>query len=390
MIGVARHTVGSGSQSPAEPKEVVMTDSRIHPRRGAGMLIAALVVALLILIPATGVMAASWSGPRRVANDPPAAMTVDDLGHRHIVTQESNGLRYVTDASGRWTSKWITRVSNAYQPAIALSAGRVYVVYARIGDCPADERGCTTDPSTGLYLATNRTGSWRTQRLAGTRPAYWPSLRMAHGKLHVAYDGRDGIHHLTNASGSWVDERVWSRSSGLTAWARTSIATDAAGHVHIAFMRTRAGVGSQGISYATDASGVWVTRTVTSGDDRLDRIVLRSGTSPRIGFTRSHGDGDLSFRIARFSRGDVVVRVLPGTGHGSFTLDAKGRIEVVRWSDGRLTWRAQRDSGWLRRSWSAPRISVAWVRNHAGDTTIVRDGFVPSRYGQNAWVLTRS
>lgn len=368
-----------------------MTDSYTHARRmRVGALIGVAIGVMLLLVSSTGVMAASWSGPRHVANDPPAAMTVDDLGHRHVVIQDTNGMRYVTDASGRWTSKWITRVSNSYQPAIALSAGRVYVVYARIGDCPADERGCTTDPSMGLYLATNRTGSWRTQRLAGTRPAYWPSLRIADGKLHIAHNGRDGIHHLTNASGSWVDERVWARSSGITAGARTSIATDATGDVHIAFMRTRAGAGSQGISYATNASGSWATRTVSTGDDRLDRIVLRPGGSPRIGYTRRHGSGDISFRVARFSGGGVVARVLPGTGRGSFTLDAKGRVEVVRWSGGRLTWRAERASGWLRRSWSAPRVSVAWVRNHAGDTTIVRDGFRRSRYGQDAWVLTRS
>lgn len=367
-----------------------MNDSRIHARTRAGALIAALVSALMLLVPSTGVMAASWSAPRRIAADPPAAMTVDDIGHRHVVIQDTNGLRYATDASGRWTSTWITRLSNSYQPAIALSAGRVYVVFARIGDCPADERGCTTDPSEGLYLATDRSGSWRTRRLPGTRPAYWPSLRIAGGRLHIAYNHRDGVHHLTDASGSWVDEPVWTRPGGLTAWARTSIALDAAGHAHIAFMRTRAGVGSQGISYATDASGSWRTRTVSRGDDRLDRIVLRSGASPRIGLTRRDGDGDRSFLIARFGRGGVAARVLPGTGSGSFALDARGRIEYVRWSKGLLTWRAERASGWLRRSWSAPRVSVAWVRTHAGDTTVVRDGFVPSRYGQNAWVLTRS
>lgn len=330
-------------------------------------------------------------------------MAVDDLGYVHVVTQSGAGLRYLTNANGRWSGRTIT--SNGGQPSIALSAGKVYVVFARIGDCEADEDGCDADPNQGLYLATNRSGTWRTQRLSGTRPAYWPSLRMRNGKLHIAYNHLTGIRYLTDSTGSWVDRQVWSVGTRLTSAARTSIALDRSGHPFIAFMRTgctgptdfgwcpRRQETLRGVHLTTRIDGRWMVNSASHpGDERdtLHRVAIDPAGKPVVGYTHRTASGALRFRVTRFDEMDALSsRTLPGSGKGSFTLDASGRIELVRQAHGRLTWRTERASGWLSRTWTAPRIEVAWVRSVDGVTTIVRDGFAASVPAYSTWVLNR-
>ncbi len=381
-----------------------MDPVRLDVRTRPGASIVTLAVAILTLILSTSAMAASWSAPTRIANQPPITMTVDDLGHTHVITADGNTLQYRTDSSGHWTSRTITTFGS--QAAIALSAGKVYAVFNRVYDCPADEQGCRTDPNQGLYLATNRSGTWRTTRLTGTRPAYGPSLRMRNGKLHIAYNDLTGIRYLTDASGTWSNHRVWSSATRLTSSATTSIALDDAGRPFIAFMRTRCSGGSdfgwcsrrntvlRGVFLATRIAGRWVANSASHpGDERdvLDRVVIDRAGKPVVGYTHRLASGALRFRVTRFSQMDSLAsRTLPGTGYGSFTLDTSGRIELVRWSSDRLTWRAERGSGWVQRSWSAPDIEVAWIRSYGGVSTIVRDGFASSVPAYATWVLMRS
>lgn len=361
---------------------------RLDVRTRPVAFLATLATILLTLALSGAADAASWSTQRRVASDPPSAMTVDDLGHTHIVIDDGTGLRYSTDSSGRWRTVRINDFGSTKQPTIALSAGKVYVVFAFIGDCDA-ERGCTTDPSEGLYLTTNRTGTWRTTRIPGTRPAYWPSLRMRGGKLHVSYQDRTGIRYLTNKSGAWVKTRVWSPAARLTSGARTSIALDASGRPHIAFMVTRAGVGKLGIWLSSWLGSRWSTGDISRGNDVLDRVVMSKDGWPLVGYM--HGTGStMRFRLCENIDGDVFAyRTLPGAGKGSFALDASGRVELVRWSGGKLTWRAERASGWVSKTWSAPRMSIAWIRSFGGVTAIVRDGFDSSAHAYSTWVITR-
>ncbi len=380
-----------------------MDGSTSHVRTRPGAILVTMVVAILTLVAPSGVSAAATWSQRRVADDPPVTMTTDDRGHVHVVTEDGAGLRYMTNATGRWTGTRITRFGS--QPSIALSAGTVYVVYARIGDCPADEQGCRTDPNMGLYLATNRSGTWTTERLSGTAPAYWPSLRMRDGKLHIAYNHLTGIRHLTNRTGFWADQQVWSTRTPLTSTARTSIALDSGANPYIAFMRTscdgmapfgqcRGQTKLGGVYLTTRIDGRWMANGASQPTEEravLDRVVIDPAGKPVVGYTYRLASGALRFRVTRFDEMDALSsRTLPGTGAGSFTLDASGRIEVVRWADGRLTWRAERTTGWLSRSWSTPRIKVAWVRSQDGVTTIVRDGFAASVPAFSTWVLARS
>jgi hypothetical protein len=367
-----------------DPMDPIRLDVRTRP----AAFLAAVAAILLTLVMSGAAEAASWSVQQRVATDPPSAMTVDDLGHTHIVIATGTEMRYVTDRTGRWVSTRISGQGGSVEPAIAIAAGKVYVVYAFIGDCDA-ERGCTTDPSMGLYLTTNRTGSWTTTRIPGTRPAYWPSLRMRDGKLHVSYQDRVGIRYLTDKSGAWVKTRVWSRTAKLTSSARTSIALDDAGRPHIAFMVTRGGVGAQGIRLASRVGGRWSVSNVSGGKDVLDRVVISADGWPVVGYTSWIGS-TRRFRLCEIIDGDVFAyRTLPGAGRGSFTLDPSGRVELVRWADGRLTWWAERSTGWTHTSWSAPKVSVAWVRAFGGVEVVVRDGFASKARAFSTWVITR-
>lgn len=376
-----------------------MDPVRLNVRTRPGALLVTMVTAILTLVPSTGATAASWSTQERIASDPPLAMTVDDLGHTHVITADGNTLRYRTDASGRWTGRTITTFGS--QAAIALSAGKVYVVFNRVYDCPADEQGCRTDPNQGLYLATDRSGTWRTQRLSGTRPAYHPSLRMRNGKLHIAYNDLKGIRYLTNASGAWSNHRVWSAGTRLTSSATTSIALDTSGPPSIAFMRTRCSGRAnfgwcprgdtvlRGVSLADRVGARWSISTITSGAGVLDRVAISKDGWPLVGYMTGSGS-KLRFRLCEVIDGDVMAyRTLPGTGTGTFALDASGRVELVRWSGGTLTWRAERASGWLSRTWSAPEVSVAWIRSYGGVSVIVRDGFSSVAHAYSTWVLTR-
>src|SRR5262249_43018102 len=153
------------------------------------------------------------------------------------------------------------------------------------------------------------TGSWVLTRLT-TDPTGSPFLRAdAAGHLHIVYVSQGfspGLYHLTNATGSWVSERVASghllfrpepatgatgvlsavvaspapetrgiwmyQRSGTAAWTASrittkddvspSIALDAAGKAHVSFERITSG--ARGLLYATNKNGAWSVQSVIS------------------------------------------------------------------------------------------------------------------------------
>lgn len=355
--------------------------------------LAASLLLILMVASTVGAHAASWSGPSMAVDRTPSAMTVDDTGRVHIVSVTGTGLRYTTNASGAWTTVGVSQIGGEREPSIALSGGKVYIAYARIGDA--------TEPngsrSTGISVITNRSGSWITTRVTDNE-GVWPSIRVRSGKIHIAYIAPKGVRYLTNESGHWTDIRVWTRPSTVfSAYLRlgTSLVIDSAGKAHIAFAREQSpgedasGI-SSGISYATNRSGAWTVRTVTSSRDSVDRIVL-DGSRPVIGYERDPSTGGFSFRIATVTATGVTSRALPGTGHGSFTLDASGRVQLVRYTAAKLTWYAERSGSWLHTTWSTGDTTVAFVRTTGDDTRIVYDdccGNDQELYSTTTFLLT--
>lgn len=102
------------------------------------------------------------------------------------------------------------------------------------------------------------------------------------GAVHIAYqdDVKGGLKHATNASSQWVVSVV--SASGVYA----SLALDAAGKVHLSYA---AGDASNGLIYATDASGIWQSTFVSPGAIMQTSIAVDGAGRAHIGY--AHGDG---------------------------------------------------------------------------------------------------
>ena len=297
------------------------------------------------------------------------SMTVDDLGHVHVITGgNGTGLDYATDASGTWRSVHIAG-PHALMPSVALSRGKVYVAFAR-KDSPG-ERG------KGIRIVSNATGSWQFTTI--TRDdASFPSLRMSNDRFHIAYRDALGVRYVSDSTGTVVNSRVWSRGNAIDSTldhSPVSLALDGRGRPRIAFERQEPSGAADGIAYARRVDGAWVLRRVTSGKDPLDRIVVDQRGRARIGYGHIVTPGDVRFRIATFEGGHRTIRQLPGKGFGSFTLDGHGRIELLRTDEdaGRVTWMASRSDGWRIRSWSDPHPDRPAVRAFDGTSWVVYD-----------------
>ncbi len=83
------------------------------------------------------------------------------------------------------------------------------------------------------------------------------------GNVHVATGafGLNGIKYLRrNTSGVWSSQTVDSRN---VAGDRASIALDSSGYVHIAYVRTSTELGKVILTYATNATGIWVKTDIS-------------------------------------------------------------------------------------------------------------------------------
>ncbi len=321
-------------------------------------------VALLALATAAPVTASNF-GPIKVVDDGVASsMTVDDLGHTHIVTTlNGNGLDYSTDASGHWATRHVAG-SNALMPSIAISAGKVYIAYARI-----DGAG---QPSKGIRLLTNRTGSWATSTVT-THDDRWPSLRMRQGEYAIAYQDALGVRYASDFGDTHIDQRVWLRGTEIdmtNEHAPVSLALDGNGRPRIAFEQQQSNGASDGIGYAKKVSGAWTRRRVASGTAPLDRIVVDSHDRARIGYASSG-----RFRIATYTGDTKTTRTLPGNGFGSFTLDEHGYIQLLRVDEGsdHVTLLRQKSDGWHTTTWSDQQPRDPSVRAADGKAWVVYD-----------------
>jgi hypothetical protein len=183
-------------------------------------------------------------------------------------------LAMANPAYGAWTPETITESFFLSRPSMAILAdNHVDIAYQRNGS------------GGGIFLATNATGSWVTERL--TTGDHWaPTLDLGPADIvHVAYVsfGTDaGIHHLTNATGSWVDTRLTTDADA----GEPTMVVDGAGKVHIAYPDQGL---VPGVFYLTDQTGSWVkTRLTTSTNDWSPDLVL-------------DGSGNLHLAFARFS-----------------------------------------------------------------------------------------
>ena len=187
------------------------------------------------------------------------AVAIDDSDLLHIAHKFNPELfdeevQYLQVSSGPPISGTIVQGTDSFQ-GISLavdSTGAVHACYSL---------------GYSLHYATNTSGAWVSVETASLVPgADGNSCDIAvdaSGNMHISYLDAQGLAYLSDRSGTWVAESLDVQSSTSTrVWLpRTSIDVDAIGAAHIAFFHDA----TDGLEYATNVSGDWVTSTVDTG-----------------------------------------------------------------------------------------------------------------------------
>ncbi len=154
-----------------------------------------------------------------------AAMTVDALGHTHVVWSSFDpvselglGIQYATDASGSWVAETVTSV-------------------------PYDHPDVAVD---------------------------------ANGAIHIVAVGGGGMQEFIRVSGNWSSTQL---AAGQ--FVEPSFRIDALGHEDIAALSFG---DTERLVYLTNASGSWVTVTVATGSPESPSLAVRPSGAPYIAF----------------------------------------------------------------------------------------------------------
>ncbi len=197
-------------------------------------------------------------------------------------------------------------------------------VYARNGfgwQARSDEACLGTAPATR---------EWRVERLA---PGRWPALAVdASGELHACFTGAGGfgVSYLRIAPGRTPE------SVDVDGQAQCSLAVDAAGTVHVAYLSRF------GLRHARRAASGWTASTVdaqaTVGIRRFDgpALALAPDGAPRIAYRRPTGTGPIGLTVAlRDGQGwtfeATAIRGL--VGPHSLAVDAAGQSRLATTDD---------------------------------------------------------
>ena len=143
--------------------------------------------------------------------------------------------------------------------------------------------------------------SWTTQDIDNaSRTGYRPSIAIdSQGALHIAYLDRDNtnLRYATNASGSWVLSTLDNSSvNPNNVAAKTGIAVDNRGHVHI--IHPVQGSGVWVLNYTTNVSGSFVSTTITDttkDDGKYASLAIAGNGSLHISVYRDNGGSDLRY-----------------------------------------------------------------------------------------------
>jgi alpha-tubulin suppressor-like RCC1 family protein len=192
-----------------------------------------------------------------------------------IASGATSGLYYATNQSGSWQNTRLANVSTRGDEWTSIdvdASGRIHIVYQKLG--------------AGIFYLSNASGPWASIRIAksGTFVTH-PEIDVdASGKAHVVYftPSTAGLRYATNRTGSWVRTRITTNSHDT----RADVAVDAANKVHVLIGRD-----SKGYRYMTNKSGSWAGSAVTT-DSRIGlnpSIEIDTQGRPILGFTSSDG-----------------------------------------------------------------------------------------------------
>lgn len=342
------------------------------------------------------------------------ALALGNDGTRYLAAVEANQLKlFIIDPAGKTTSEEILFTS-ASGPALAIDEeGNLHIAFYN-------------PQFPGLYYGTNSSGAWQFVAVhEGRSPRFRLSLALdSAGRVHIAYEDGE-IKYASNSSGEFIVEHIEDCSSKANcypalaldstdhphvAYCRLSvqtlgchrlvhaylnrkewavedvntegepgyfntIAVDAEDHLHIASQNEYMGY----IEYNTNASGAWVTTSITQGPASLQdgvSLAVDAAGVPDVAFLKFSGAVDEFDRLyfARLETGawDVTaVDVEDYYGFPALKLDEQGRPSISYF--GRTTG-ALRLASLADEAWSVETVRQAAIVDGIHKAAMDQDG----------------
>lgn len=123
------------------------------------------------------------------------------------------------------------------------------------------------------------TGPWVAERILENIPGDvrgQPSIAIEEGgAIHVTH-GEAGLRHVTNRTGTWVEQMIDPDADGPT-----SMKVDARGVIHVSY------ISPAGLRHATDAGGDWVVATIDEAASGASSLALDGLGTPHLLYAAS-------------------------------------------------------------------------------------------------------
>ena len=169
----------------------------------------------------------------------------------------------------------------------------------------------------------------------------------AAGTLHIAFlrHTASGIWYTTNAGGTWAMTRI----SSLSTDSPPSIAVDGSARTYVSF------ASSGGIRLVSDRSGSWRTTSLTNGAaDRFPAIAVDPLGEVHVAF----GESELVYLTNR--RGYWTRRTLAPSGHHpAIALDTNRRVHLAYESAGGISYLTDASGAWVKSLVTSDGVSAS-------------------------------
>lgn len=332
-----------------------------------------------------------WIGPARIAKEHYdfVRLVVDGDGNGHVAAVATDGIFYLTDASGSWTRERLTRApTGGYdgEPSIVIrDDGSLAITFARFGGLQCSF-GCVPVDPQGIFLVNNRSGNWSDAVLIIEGRVQEPSLQAGASQLHLAYSRGDEDRTVEYAyaaddTGTWTIEAVGEGESPTLRMGRD-------GFARISF---RVLYGLRNLYYAAQAdSGEFVVERVPGNWVVYTQplLVLDASDEPQIVFFNDIEQSDpncgsLSVRrnAGRWMDASVVFPEddLCHVRAEMVDTDSTGTLHVISWYDvsGPGVWYANDAGGAFRALQLREPMNVIDDRPGGGSAMAMDDGGRP-------------
>ncbi len=256
-----------------------------------------------------------------------ASITVDqsDLLHISYGNQSTSAIEYATDAYGPWTLETVEQVFTAGQVPSGIgvdSAGFVHLSYF----------SAMFSAMRYAYRIPGPGAPWIIQDLVSLSSSGEVHNDLAidsQDYVHIVYDAgsQEGVHYLTNRSGSFVETVI---DSDSYVGSFVSMAIDSADKVHIAYYDNT----YNDLRYATNASGSWEVTIVASafGVGRFTSIAIDSLDQVHISYVQDDWGYLMYATNAHGTWRSTELDPTVGLGQRSYTsigLDSLDRVHIA-------------------------------------------------------------